>query len=411
MELRDKNFFTKKRVIRIIRRKEEDTEEIVTPDKPPKGTCWSFFPLYKFDVSGEMRMWQVRCKNGTVTIDHGRVGGAITTDPVTIEESRKGESSNEKAYNKALSLFNHKIEREQYALDLNSDTQRKENAPMLAGRYGGSGSATVKEKEFETGVAVEPKIDGFRFVTKYRNGKTKYLTRQFTEYNFPHIDKEIIRFFGYFPHDTELDGEMWIEGLTFPQMSSIVKPTKNINPRLTETKYYIFDIISNQNPNTTFQQRYDAIINAWDSYCGDWGEPDTFRIVRAEIAHSDEEVWKLHDKYVEMGYEGAMVKKLHAKYIHGRTNNQLKVKRFFDDEGIIVDVESAGGKETGHAKLIIKDKNGNILKGRPAASFAERAWMLQHSEEIIGKKVRYKYQEISEYGVPRFIVIMGIIDE
>ena len=50
----------------------------------------------------------------------------------------------------------------------------------------------------------------------------------------------------------------------------------------------------------------------------------------------------------------------------------------------------------------VKDPRGNEFSVRPSATFEQRKIWFDDPNLIVGKKMTYQYQNLSEFGVPRF---------
>lgn len=142
----------------------------------------------------------------------------------------------------------------------------------------------------------------------------------------------------------------------------------------------------------------------------------------------------LVDEHVADGFEGTMTRSVDGVYKHGRSTAKegilSKIKRFFDDEAVIVGVEekmlnkndpiinALGNTERSSAKggkvpagtlgaLVVKwrRKTFNVGTGFDEAT---RADLWRRQEEIIGQTVTFKYQEVGSQGAPRFPVFLGL---
>ena len=109
--------------------------------------------------------------------------------------------------------------------------------------------------------------------------------------------------------------------------------------------------------------------------------------------------------YVEAGnWEGFMLRK-DVPYQSGRTKDLLKVKRFFDDEYIVKDIEigemstALPGQGTvkyrGVTRLMIEHK-GNIVGVGSGMSREQRISWMEDPSQIVGKTVTIKYFEITK---------------
>lgn len=194
---------------------------------------------------------------------------------------------------------------------------------MLAQSYTEVFPAGLESIDF-TDYYVMPKLDGIRAFTC--NGKL--LTRNGKEIRNKYIQEK----FNHLPD--YLDGELYIHGEKFHDLSSMIMSTDN--PDGQNVEYHIFDTMSLA-PSIV---RYGMVAPLADSFNG-------IHVVEHTSAYSYEEFIKLDDTYIDMGYEGSMLKHKNHPYKHGRAGKKktelVKVKR----------VETAEIKITGIAPLLM----------------------------------------------------------
>lgn len=141
---------------------------------------------------------------------------------------------------------------------------------------------------------------------------------------------------------------------------------------------------------------------------------------------------------LSQGFEGVMIRSMGGEYKHGRSTLKegllLKLKRFTDDEALIIGVEclmrngnaaetnALGYTERSSAAdgLIPMDMLGALIVRRAdgvefkvGSGFTETQrydfWLRQ--DEIIGKIITYKHFEVGAKDKPRFPIFKGFRDE
>ena len=155
------------------------------------------------------------------------------------------------------------------------------------------------------------------------------------------------------------------------------------------------------------------------------------QILETQLHEIDFPSLKSEDKIniFKKDYEGTMIRTLHGLYdFNGRSNHLLKVKKFMDAEGTIIGLQELTTKE----KVIVPEgtpgskryadgtfyKDGEETKTGTLGSFLVKTksgeefnvgsgFTKKQREEFfnkkyIGKEITYKYQELSEDGIPRF---------
>lgn len=118
------------------------------------------------------------------------------------------------------------------------------------------------------------------------------------------------------------------------------------------------------------------------------------------------------EKKWSAAYEGIMIRQLDAPYKHGRSSLKegglIKYKRFLDDEGSIMGMVELTNGEYGTGAFVVKWR-GKIFNVGTGLSDNQRKeyWRIRH--ELIGKKkLTFKYQGLTNDGLPRFASFMRI---
>jgi len=268
-------------------------------------------------------------------------------------------------------------------------------------------------------------------------------------FNFmEHVATELKLFLSYCPPGTQADGELYRHRVHFQSITSITRQKDNPHPEEREVHYYLFDLIYQDAQGTTREQRREMLERTYRYYIHDRGltlpTPLTERVtvngrileipVFQEVvgtclqlvpvinAYNHEEVVAIRSAYERQEFEGAMLKKLangaqvgslqykSSLYRPDKGTNILKFKTFQEEEAVCIGVTEGEGREAGVAIFTVKDKRGNILDVRPKGKFELRRHWFQHPEEVIGKEITIKYQELTVDGVFRFPVVKAIRD-
>src|SRR5262249_30492704 len=105
-----------------------------------------------------------------------------------------------------------------------------------------------------------------------------------------------------------------------------------------------------------------------------------------------------------LGGEGLMLRKPGSRYQVGRSSTLLKVKSFQDGEARVVEHLPGAGKHTGRTgALLVETPEGKRFSVGTGLSDRER-----EDPPPIGEIITYRYQELSEGGVPRFPSYVGV---
>jgi DNA ligase-1 len=133
------------------------------------------------------------------------------------------------------------------------------------------------------------------------------------------------------------------------------------------------------------------IDNIYSSYCC-W---NFFSKTHLEKVNTLEEVQMVAQRYIDAGYEGAVVKHPTHQYICDRKNVWLKIKDIQTFDGIITDVlpgEASGKYNSMASKLLVKvNMKGQEIIGTIGTGFKDedRKYLWDNKNEVIGKVVEF----------------------
>jgi DNA ligase-1 len=98
-----------------------------------------------------------------------------------------------------------------------------------------------------------------------------------------------------------------------------------------------------------------------------------------------------------------MLREPKSKYITGRSTTLLKVKNFYDSEARVIDHLPKTGKHKGRlGALRVELKDGTKFSVGTGFSDKER-----ENPPDIGAVITFRYQELTDAGVPRFPSYVG----
>lgn len=289
-------------------------------------------------------------------------------------------------------------------------------------------------------VLASPKLDGIRVIIVDGVPMTRSLKHP--------LPNDFIR--------NELSGLPWLDGEiiigdpsepeTCARTQSGVMSKSNPELELNYT-FFIFDLADPTQAQLPFATRYaglqkvrSAIIES-KPYLAD----RLFILPHVEI-NDAEGLWQYERACVDQGYEGIMLRSTTGRYKHGRATAKerilTKIKRWEDAEGIIVDVheemhnaneavttptgktersshqENKVGKDTLGGYTVMTNRDSTWLFGLEhdsgmvqfylgaAANITaeQRKGLWDYRDQLIGKKVTFKYQATMGAEKPRFPV-------
>lgn len=281
--------------------------------------------------------------------------------------------------------------------------------PMLA-------CSTIPELEdIKYPVLVSPKLDGIRCLAgdgiawsrTMKRIPNKCIQNKFKE----------LRLHG-------LDGELYMMGMDFNEIQSIVMSEYHHDQ--SKIKYCVFD--SFHNIKAPFESRLQKALCEVDSIIttAEPNDKDFVYHVRHFLVHDAEDMSDALDTLLKQGFEGAIVRDPKGPYKNGRsTMNQgwmLKLKKFYDDEAIIIDVEELMHNDDTSTKkkenMVAGDTLGALVVRWKGKQFKigtgfdqnerDTLWAIHQQGNLVEQHVTFKYQEVSQYGVPRFPVYKGV---
>ena len=286
--------------------------------------------------------------------------------------------------------------------------------PMLAQPVG----AFERIKDDDWPLYSQPKLDGVRCVIQCDNRRMLPYHQAITAYsrtgkewmNIEHILKDLVPFFERHPN-VILDGELYNHNLKndFEKIISLVRKTKPTEEdRLESSKkvqFHCYDIINEdwhfEDRNLFRQQNF--------SYYGDC-QCDSVISVDHVIVHNTEEVEVAHEDYLELGYEGSILRK-NEVYECKRSWTLMKVKDFSDDEAMLIDwVEGKGKRKGTIGKFTAIDKDGNVFGMPVMDKFKHLQDNFEEMKTWLGKTATFTYFERTKANSYRHPLFKAIRD-
>lgn len=228
------------------------------------------------------------------------------------------------------------------------------------------------------------KLDGVR---AYWDGK-QFLSRNGNLYHAPDWFLEGLP-------DHPLDGELWIDRKAFNRTISIVR-RQDKSEHWKQVRYLLFDAPTQSGP---FEDRL--------AYLQDYvaSKKPTFALALEHslcrgIDHLRSELARVE----QLGGEGLMLREPGSNYQSGRSTSLLKVKTFHDAEAVVIGHEAGKGKHSGRlGALVVRLPSGITFSVGTGFTDAARS-----APPPVGATITFRYQELTEAGVPRFPSYVGV---
>ena len=107
------------------------------------------------------------------------------------------------------------------------------------------------------------------------------------------------------------------------------------------------------------------------------------------------------DAILEAGGEGVMLRKPGSRYVHGRSDDLLKLKRSQTAEARVIGYAEGKGKHVGRVGALIAKYQGKLFKLGTGLSNHER-----ETPPRVGELVTFSFFELTDGGKPRFPVFL-----
>ncbi len=360
------------------------------------------FPtLYHKSKSGKIVEWKVWTKGAEVHVEWGEADGKKQTTSTTSTAKnvgKKNEIAPEKqAEIEAKAMWKHRVDRK-YSETV-SEAEETVFLPMLAHSF------EEKKHKVKYPCDVQAKIDGLRAMAYWEGDKIVMMSRGGKDWNIPHLAEAIAKML---PKGLVLDGEIFKPGLNLQGINKLAKKHREGPEGSITLKFYAFDVLDPDEEETWADRSKqlrkimpDQDPHDTNNYGYDKPEKVIVRDVPTTTAPNEEAVLDWCNKFVEAGFEGAIVRNLDGLYLLGnRSSDLLKVKNFVDDEFEIVGHYKGEGRHEGCVGFYCKTKDGKEFKCYPRGTLEQRRAYGKDPEQYNGQFLKIRYQFLTDEGIP-----------
>lgn len=250
---------------------------------------------------------------------------------------------------------------------------------------------------------IEPKLDGLRCIGIYKNGEVSFCSRNNKPlYNLESIGEELkilIQRSGSIGEALVFDGEIYAGN--WNDTISVVHAKKAVDT--SKLKYYIFDVVDfkswSEKTSAPLSLRRVALE-------GKVGLSDKIKIISQYRIESIDKVRQQHAQNIKDGFEGSVLKRLSSKYSYGRSKSWVKWKEEITLDVLVEGYEEGTGRNEGRLGAFLCDLDGKKLKVGGGYSDEQRDDFWNRKDDIVGKIIEIKGQEITKDGVVRFPVFL-----
>lgn len=256
---------------------------------------------------------------------------------------------------------------------------------------------TKKKVDWNYGWYASRKLDGVRCLAIIDDkGDVNFYSRAGKEFTTLDSLKPSIKKLGL--TNMVFDGEVcMLDENGNEDFQGIIKQIKRKDHTIEKPFYYIFDLLtikefSDKESITILSERLQTaksyVMN--DDYIG----------VLQQILADDMVMETMMEKSKREGWEGLMLRK-DTTYKGKRSADILKVKKFYDDEYVVVDLENAinrvivNGKEVEEMMLknVVIEHKGSRVQVGSGFSHEQKRYYYENPSEILGKQITVQYFE------------------
>lgn len=346
--------------------------------------------LYCVNKTGGVQQWSVWTEGDTVIVEHGKLDGKLQRKETVCTPKNQGRANEttpeQQAKLEAQSKWNKQYDK-YYRETVEEARELLTEGVMLAQDY------TKKPHFLEETFYASRKIDGLRCKTIFKNGEPEWHSRGGKTYPVPkHLIAQLTVL-----HETtgveSLDGEAYVSGYKLQKIQSCVKKPNSLTPKVT---YEVFDVPM---LNTGFADR-NCIMESFNEVVV---ELPHINIVQQELISKPDLEDKLH-QYLSENFEGVMMRNPRGLYEfqNKRSNDLLKYKLMSDSECKVLSCQKDKNGQ-GLFKVEWTNPDTNVtVQFELSMNGSHEDNTYEKLSERLGEYVNFKYQDLTEDGVPTF---------
>lgn len=366
------------------------------------STPYMLTTLYK-SSGKKIQTWTITAwknNNGTAysEVTHGQIDGKMQTTRVQYTEGKNiGRSNETTPFEQCLSECKSKWNKQKdkgYTEDPSGKSTFGIPHVMRAHTYRDYKHKIIFPSK------IQPKFDGMRCLAVKSNDKVKLWSRGHKPIETaPHIQENLNKIMN---NGEVFDGELYVHDLALQLQISLFKKFDKDNYQ--SLTYRVYDMVSNEN----YDKRYFIISERINNN-------GIVELAPTYTVNSHEEIIDWHNKFVEQGFEGAILRVGECFYHQNKKSTTLlKVKEFMDDEFEIVGAKENIGKDAGTCTFICKVKDGVTFDARlkGSRSIQRQCWEDFKQGKLMGKMLTVRFFEwtVSDNPKPKHGVGIAIRD-
>lgn len=257
---------------------------------------------------------------------------------------------------------------------------------------------TAKKVDWNDGWYVSRKLDGVRCLTVIDDtGNINFFSRAGNPFLTLDALKPSIQKLGL--TNMVLDGEICMTDKDGNEdFQGIIKEIKRKDHTIENPVYFMFDILTKKEfEDKTSDSLLSARLSTLRSFVL---AGDKFITVLDQKIGNDNHLANMMEISKNEGWEGLMLRK-DDTYQGKRSNDILKVKKFYDNEYYVVDLENAlnrvivNGKEVEEMMLknVVVEHKGSRVQVGSGFSHEQKRFYFKNPDKILGKQITVQYFE------------------
>lgn len=195
-----------------------------------------------------------------------------------------------------------------------------------------------------------------------------------------------------------LDGELYLPGYGINEINSFIKNTEL--PQHYKLQFWCYDLAIDSMPAidryTTLETAFNTKVYDFQSKNGHLNNKERFILLPSfNNIHCIEDAIRQRDYFIDLGFEGLVIRDTKADYQFGgkRNNSMLKFKRIEDGKFLIVDIVPEGIKRKNLPKFICRnDINDELFECTINKKQDVQEEYLINKNKYIGKYIKVEYR-------------------
>ena len=140
-------------------------------------------------------------------------------------------------------------------------------------------------------------------------------------------------------------------------------------------------------------------------YCREEPMPAHCSVIEHIVCEGKDHLERYVHEIIKLGGEGAMLRKPGSRYVRSRSDTLWKVKRFHDDEAIIIAHTAGKGKYKGMLGALVCSWRGKQFNVGSGLSDADRL-----EPPPIGSQITFRYTETTKAKIPKCASFVAVRD-